>query len=150
MSESLPTTKDPAIQFVFPNIENESGEIERVAEHFKLDKGAFCAEFEARATQARLEPLTEEVWSHLDNTESWSEIKAGDWDAVMHHALGNQRPEWVHLRQKIESGVPVDAPIIVRKGDYLHLVSGNTRLMISRAAGIIPNVLMVDMTSYAG
>ena len=138
--------KEVKKQFVFPNIESEMGEIERVAATFSSeDQGAFIGRFIEKAKIASLSPLSEEIWSKLENTDSFG-ILAGDWNEVEYHAKAEPvLRDWQGLRAKIEDGKPMDAPIIARLKDTLHLVSGNTRLMVSRAARIRPEVLIVNM-----
>lgn len=53
--------------------------------------------------------------------------------------------DWQLLKSKIENGESLDAPIICQKGDRLHLVSGNTRLIVTRALGMLPQVLLVNI-----
>lgn len=134
--------------FTFPNVEGERGEINRVAEHFGYDQERFAHEFLLRAKNTSLTSLTDEVWSRLDNTDSCSEINYGDWSAVERHAVGYGRKEWQELRDKMQNKTATDAPIIIKHNTVLHLVSGNTRLMVARAMGITPHVLVVDMTGF--
>ena len=142
-------TEHPEL-FRFPDIEAERGEIERTAEDYfpGVDKDAFAKEFITRAKSGRLEPFSEDQWKKLENTDSL-QITPGDWETVKHCAEKNTPPrDWQSLRADIENGVSVKAPIIVRKDAGLHLVAGNTRLMVARALGTIPDVLVVDMSDY--
>lgn len=141
MSESIETPKE---QFKFPNIEAERGEFERVAEKFgvECDTLMFLAEEEGR-----LVTLGDEVWVGLfglDNTSSKS-IGFGDWVGV-EHALREDGVErnWKELREKMKNGEVLDAPIIMKIGGLYHLVSGNTRLMVARALGMTPKVLIFE------
>lgn len=130
--------------FSAPNLESESSEIERVANEFDpTNKEGFILKFLQRARSAPLVAMSEQFWQHLDNTDSF-QFGPGDWDAVARHADHYER-DWQSLRQKMESGKPIDAPIVVKIENQMHLVSGNTRLMIARALGIRPKVLLVDM-----
>lgn len=138
--------KEAKKQFVFPDIESEIGEIERVAATFSADnQSGFINRFMEKAKAGHLTPLSEETWLKLENTDSFG-ILAGDWNEVEYHAKAEPvLRDWQALRDKIIGKTPVDTPIIAKIGDTLHLVSGNTRLMVSRAAGIRPEVLIVDM-----
>jgi hypothetical protein len=135
--------------FVFPSIESEIGEIRRVAKLFSESKPSeFEQTFIERSKQAQLTELDENQWGALENTDS-HDITQGDWEAVQQHAEAHEiSRDWQSLRSKIEQGVSLDAPIIVRVGTVLHLVSGNTRLMVARAAGISPHILLVDMADW--
>lgn len=52
---------------------------------------------------------------------------------------------WEDLRQKIEQGQELDAPIVLKLLNEIHLVSGNTRLMVARALNKTSKVLLVEM-----
>jgi len=134
--------------FVLPNIESERGEVARVAETFAPEGvESFVRKFFARAGKSELVELDDEMWKNLENTDSW-DITPGNWEAVRHHAEeghpDNPR-RWDLIRDTLVANKQIDAPIIVKVGDTIHLVSGNTRLMASRAAGIRPQILLVDM-----
>lgn len=79
----------------------------------------------------------------MENTDSL-DIEYDDWGTVAMHASQGNR-DWESLKLKMESEGEIDAPIILRKGGTLHLVSGNTRLMVARALGKTPKVVIVDM-----
>ncbi|MEI8061875.1 MAG: hypothetical protein WCG97_01090 [bacterium] len=130
--------------FVFPSLENERGEIERAAGVFAGENtDAFVSSFMEAARVSELVPLPEEEWAKLENTDS-HDIPIGDWGMVKYHSDSEGR-DWQSLKTKIESGESLDAPIILKTAGKLHLVSGNTRLMVSRAIGITPKVLLVNM-----
>ena len=136
--ETLPYT------FEAPDLESEIGEIERVANKFDpTNKARFILAFLQEARSAPLVELSDQLWRHLDNTDSF-QFGPGDWESVARHADYYKR-DWQLLKQKMESGKSVGAPIVVKVENQMHLVSGNTRLMIARALGIRPKVLLVDM-----
>lgn len=127
--------------FIFPNIHREIGEIQRVSKTFGKDD-SFTARFIDSAQVTALTDLNSGIWESLENTDSFN-IEKGDWNAVEHNASQVNR-DWKDLKHKFEQGQSIDAPIIF-KGEGYHLVSGNTRLMVSRAAGITPQVLVVEV-----
>ncbi|HUO56037.1 MAG TPA: hypothetical protein VMU27_01195 [Candidatus Paceibacterota bacterium] len=136
--------------FVLPNVEKELGEIERVAQKYSpQDPEVFVNTFVEKAKQATLVDLTEEVWGSLDNTDSFY-IPAGGWEKIAEHVeyenkeTGANR-SWEDLRRKMQQGQELDAPIIFKHSDGIHLVSGNTRLMVARALGKKPKVLLVEL-----
>ena len=138
MSESIESVKE---RFRYPDIKIERGEFERVGDTFNVDTDAlmFIAEEEGR-----LAPLNEDVWSVLDNTDS-NQLKKGDWDSVKACSEAQARiRDWEKFKRLEENGVPVDAPIIMKFGDTYHLVAGNTRLMVARALGTTPKVLLFE------
>ena len=89
------------------------------------------------------------MWGILDNTDSFDVARNG-WERVAEHIdhtnqeTGANRT-WGGLRQKMEQGKEIDAPIILKHSDGIHLVSGNTRLMIARSLAKTPKVLLVEM-----
>ena len=127
--------------FINPSLRSESGEIERVAEYFGVDKQILHDIIHLQARNGEIVPLTVDLWTALENTDS-NTIEVGDWASVAEHSSGR---DWISLRDKLLSGIPLDAPVIVKVGNILHLVSGNTRLMVARAAGVIPHVLLVEV-----
>lgn len=86
----------------------------------------------------------------LENTTA-SAFEAGDWKAVHEHSNpgGQMKRDWEDLRNTIDAGIVLDAPSITKFGDRFHLVSGNTRLMVSRAQGVCPKVLVFEMDIQA-
>jgi hypothetical protein len=139
-------SRKPA-NFVFPRLREELGEIERVAEYVGESKAQFVPRF-LQATlrdsnRTQFVELTNSIWDQLKNTDS-TRIGKGDWKSVS-EACENKR-DWEKVRREVENGTRLDAPIIVRLPNEYHLVSGNTRLMCSKALGVVPKVLIVDMT----
>ena len=138
--------------FVFPNLKDEVGEIERVAHLYAPENERdFMENFLEASKRSQLVDLDEDLWSKLKNTDSY-DIKSGDWDKVGEYIdFSNIKNDYNRdlgdLKQKIEQGQEVDAPIILKHDDTFHLVSGNTRLMVSRALGKTPRVLIVEMKS---
>jgi ABC-type proline/glycine betaine transport system ATPase subunit len=126
---------------------SEIGEIERLAITLGEPKKEFVSQF-LQATlkeseRAHLVPLDEDIWQQLKNTDSLR-IAEGDWNAVK-NIIGETR-DWRALKAAMMRGERIDAPIIVKIGTEYHKVSGNTRLMVARALGIRPKVLLVDLS----
>jgi hypothetical protein len=115
---------------------NEKGEFERVADTFEIDSSVLYFQ----AQNGSLSELNEELWNKLENTDS-NRFEPGNWSMVEQYSGQQSQPrDWGDLKQKLEKGTPLDAPIVMKFGDYYHLVSGNTRLMVARAMGITPSV----------
>ena len=132
--------------FTFPNLEKEEGEIERVAkECTDEDPAEFTKRFLDLARQTKLVELSGEVWAALNNTHS-QQVEKDTWDTVAHYGRIEGR-DWQSLKEKIEHGAPLDAPIILKNNSGFHLVSGDTRLMVAKAMGLTPKVLIVDLSS---
>ena len=145
--EKIQNIPNPA--FVFPEVERESTEIQRVAKEFAhADQDQFLSRFIETARESQLTQLSEDVWSNLENTDSF-DVNRGDWDLVNNHAVNGHphRPrDWKLLKSKMENNENIEAPMLCKFGDRYHLVSGNTRLMVARALGVMPSVLMVDIS----
>lgn len=143
-------SEKPQVNFIFPDVESEIGEIERVARKFAPgDESNFTHQFIERAKTGQLVDLAEDLWQKLENTDS-SDIPKDGWDQVDHHvshenANTGAKRSWQILKAELDKGTQLQAPMIAKVGDTLHLVSGNTRLMTSRAYGIIPKVLIVEI-----
>jgi hypothetical protein len=89
------------------------------------------------------------MWSALDNTDSF-DIPPDGWDKIAEHVssvnyeTGATR-DWKKFKLMMEQGQKVDAPILLKHSGELHKVSGNTRLMVARAMGKTPKVLVVEI-----
>ncbi|MDO8496339.1 MAG: hypothetical protein Q7S43_02830 [bacterium] len=137
--------------FIMPIIERETGEIERVGEEVfgNRNKEEFLAHFLKVAKTSSLVELSEDLWEKLENTDS-HDIPLNDWSLVEEHAVNgnpNHPRDWQLCKKLYEEGDSIEAPIVVKKGNLLHLVSGNTRLMVARALGLTPKVLLVELDS---
>jgi hypothetical protein len=127
--------------WIIPSFRKEKGEIERVAKHLGQD-GSFVEKFLLHEVTAILVPLTDEIWGKLENTDSDS-VKFGAWNDVAECA-GQVHRDWQTLRDRMVVGSEMDAPIIYQSNGTYHLVSGNTRLMVAKALGITPQVVIVE------
>ena len=137
MSESLENKKE---QFIFPNLEEEYGEFERVAKRYGFDD---VQQLISSARLGKMLPLSEDLWSQLENTDSFDIIE-GDFEHVADLSAMVNR-DWEVLREKMMVGNVIDAPIVMKHKDEYHVVSGNTRLMVARAAGIRPSILLFEI-----
>jgi len=127
--------------FKYPNIEKEEGEFDRVAKEFGFETSVLMF----LAQSGELVQMDEALLSKLENTDA-DTVEEGDWEAVHDHSNpdGVHKRNWEDLRDKLEAGSVLDAPIIMKFGDRYHLVSGNTRLMVARAKGISQKVLIFE------
>ncbi len=136
--------------FCFPNLLEQRGEFLRVGEKYSpQNPDEFAHDLYLKAREAELVDLSEQVWKDLDNTDSYDIVREG-WVRVNEHVehtnkeTGSNR-DWRYLKQKIEQEQELDASIILKHDGEFHLVSGNTRLMVARALGITPKVLLVEI-----
>ena len=132
----------PSPLFVKPDPEAERDEVRRVAARFHpAHQTQFEQAFIGRVRNAELQLLEESTWRRLRNTDSLK-IAPGDWGAVSAFAERYGR-DWRLLRDRMLASHPLDCPILYAHSTELHLVSGNTRLMVVRALEASPHVVLV-------
>ena len=137
---------NPGLQWEKPNLEWEFGEIDRTAKEFsqgdKEKYGSIMWGFKNQFENAQLEPLTDEVWSKLENTDSYNSVAPGDIEGAGKIAESNKR-SWKQKLNSMRNGKPMPAPIIFEMNGRYHKVSGNTRLMLARALNSRPRVIFI-------
>lgn len=89
--------------------------------------------------KGKLAPLTDTMWASLENTDSYG-IKSLE-DA---EALADEYDKDIDLISAgFERGASIPAPMILTFDDRPpYLVGGNTRLMVAKAFGVTPTVLV--------
>ena len=141
-------------KWVLPDLHSpqEIGELQRVAQLFNPDDPeSIIQRFYERSANINIQPLDEELLNKLDNTDA-GDVEKGDFDTVdrkLAEITANDplsQRDWKDLMTKIIGGAEMDMPVIVKYGDIFHLMSGNTRLMISRALGKVPEVAIIDIS----
>lgn len=137
--------KNPKEVFSKPDIFSEKVEFERVASTFNIDSLVLLWS----AQQGSMTQLTEDVWSTLQNTNSFS-VEKNDHDTATQHAE-SVGLDYREVAEAIYAGVannqPIHAPIVMKIGNLYHLVSGNTKLMAARAYGVTPKIWMFEVDS---
>lgn len=142
--ESLKPQTERTPSFIFPNVKNELGEVERVARLYHSENPQeFIEKFILKSAEGNLSALSDFDWNRLENTDS-RDIEKGDWVSVGELAESHGR-DWKILKARMESRGEIEAPIVYKNKDSLHLVSGNTRLMVAKALGVRPQVLVVEL-----
>ncbi len=139
----------PDIQWDKPDIlHSDLGEILRTAERFAKkpqEKTSIAVRIYQSLADGRLEDLTDDLWSVLENTDSFR-ISKGDFEKV--RELSDQYGRDVDSKiNRIREGLPISAPTIAILDNIPHKVGGNTRLMIARAMGITPKVMIARLDS---
>lgn len=145
-NQNIHETEDPQDMWIKPDYYQEMGEIKRTANTFAKNNKELYTEiltnFAEQLPQAELEPLTDEIWSNLENTDSYHNIQKNDFDKVAKLAEGYNR-KWLQKLESMKSNSPLEAPTIFKMDDKYHKVSGNTRLMLARALGLRPKAIFV-------
>jgi cytidyltransferase-like protein len=117
---------------------SEMGEIDRVSEEFNLPAEDIQYAFEVGHEVI----LTENIWSKLENSDSY-EIQNLE-QAIK---LANKyKKNWKAIVQAIKDKKQLPLPMVLQYGeDHYYLVAGNTRLMVYKALGVQPVVLMANL-----
>ncbi len=138
-------------EWIRPNLQKERGELMRVTSGF-LGREAneetirFLIEI---LEHSQMTELSDADWQALENTDSFQNValgqieKAEKINAKYNEVLeGENKRDFTKLLAGFNSGNKMECPVIVRNGNgTLHLVSGNTRLMITRALGVRPKIV---------
>jgi cytidyltransferase-like protein len=119
-------------------VKDERSEIERVAQEFNVP----IPDVEYAFVAGNMVVLSDDVWSKLENTDSW-DVKSLE-DAI---ALASKYGKnWKPTLAAIKADKAMNPPLILNYDkDKYHLVGGNTRLMFLKALGKIPKVLMATL-----
>ncbi len=154
MNSEQPAPKEspPEINWVHPDIQSEIKEIERVAkmisgseDHHDKDYQKTIQEITKVLETASFEELTDDMWSALENTDSYHDVRPGHIEDAQEIAKSYNRDPQESL-DRIKNRDPFYAPIIlILEDDTPHLVSGNTRLMIARALKLDVKVLIARL-----
>ena len=144
----------PQIKWKRPDFDvifKEKGEMKRVLEsEFSIDdKNSKFAEigknFVSALENGEYVDLSEDIWSKLENTDSYSEIPKGELSKAQEYAA-HYKKNFDGILKAIQEERDVNAPMIVRHEGHYHLIAGNTRLMIARALSQTPKVLIADFS----
>jgi hypothetical protein len=130
---------------VKPDLKGEMDELQRVVQDLSRDENieTTVKELVNAFNDSTEEPISDDVWSKLENTES-NEIEKGDMKAVYKIAKTYNKTNPQKLTQSFADG-DYKRPLIVQFGDRYHLVAGNTRLCTAAALGIKPNVFIAKI-----
>ena len=119
--------------------EDEEGEFERVA----ADEGVPLKALKQAFKNHAVEELTDDQWAGLENTDSWETDSfdkvhklAVEYDKNLNYVIH----QFGSPKQKVEMSI-----VLKRKDGSTTLVAGNTRLMMARALGVRPKVMVVDL-----
>ena len=132
-------------KIVRPDLKGEMDELQRVVQDLSRDENieTTVKELVNAFNNSTEEPISNKVWSKLENTES-NEIEKGDMKAVYKIAKTYNKTNPQKLAQSFADG-DYKRPLIVQFGDRYHLVAGNTRLCTAAALGIKPNVFIAKI-----
>jgi hypothetical protein len=128
-----------------PDLKSEMDELQRVVQDLSRDENIKTTvdELVDAFNNSTEEPISDEIWGKLENTES-NEIEKGDTKAVFKIAKTYNKTNPKKLAQSFRDG-DYKRPLIVQFGDRYHLVAGNTRLCTAAALGFKPKVFIAKI-----
>ncbi|OGD25111.1 hypothetical protein A2819_00160 [Candidatus Azambacteria bacterium RIFCSPHIGHO2_01_FULL_40_24] len=148
--------KEIIVTWTRPKIEREQGEVERVVGEFLRQEvnAENIKQISDILDKAPMVELSEEMWESLENTDSFHNIKPGHLEDVERIIAEynqdlppDQRRSYERHLNRFLNGTPMECPTIIKnKEGILHLVSGNTRLMFSRALKVRPKVVIGEIS----
>ena len=119
---------------------NKLGEIELAARkyNFPIDDVQYAFE------TGRETILSDDIWAKLKNTDSY---KIKDLEQAIKIANKNKE-DWKSIVNAIQNEEELPLPLVLNwDNEEYYLVDGNTRLMIYKALGVIPVVLVATINS---
>ena len=121
-----------------PDLQEEIEEIERTAVDLDIDASKLFED----AKKGKIIDLSDDIWSKLDNTDSW-DIKSIEDARVLADEYDKDIESLIRGFESGKASIP--APIVLKRqeGGY-YLIAGNTRLMVARAFGMIPKIYLVE------
>lgn len=143
-------------RFVRPEIAGEKDEIVRVIKEFFADMQPTPSpeQLIELFEKASIVELSDADWERLENTDSFHGVQAGDVERArtITEDYNKELPEQYHrdfdaLLAAFKKGNDIECPMIIAHNNRTHLVSGNTRLMIMRALGIRPRVIIATLNN---
>ena len=154
MSENIPEgVKIP--EWIRPDLQNEAGELERVVRDFlgREPNAQNIAQILGFLENSPIVELSDADWELLENTDSFHQVVPGQIETARNInqkyneklAAENKR-DFESLLGSFFQGNKIECPTILKnKEGKLHLISGNTRLMIARALKIRPRVIIGEI-----
>jgi hypothetical protein len=129
----------PTINPIFKNVdvEEEHDEIYRAASEL----GVNGEELKSKIKSAKPQRLSNEIWSQLQNTDSWEISSKEDVDKLSK----KYNRDADSIRDAFKNGKALPTPMIAKKGNEYVLIGGNTRLMVSKEMGIKPFVVIAEV-----
>lgn len=123
-----------------PAAESVQAEVERFCKEHKVDPSVAMERFKRTALQT----LAESLWFELQG-ESYYEIDGLDEARA---AAEESSRDVESFLDKIGAGEKIDAPILMRLADgETWVVDGSTRMLAARGLNLLPQALLIDMTS---
>ena len=137
--------------WIAPNLEKEKSELKHAAHDFLGNEYA-AIKIKNSLASAPVTELSESDWESLENTDSFHNVRFGsihDARSITEEYNGlldtDSKRDFEALLNSFMENNAMECPTIVKKDGKMHLISGNTRLMIARALGIKPKVIIAEV-----
>jgi hypothetical protein len=142
-------------EWIRPDLEKEKGEIERAVRSF-LNKDINeqnIAQVIEILNNSPITELSDAAWEQLENTDSFHNITPGELETARRiceeyntELEERNKRNFDTLLNGFHPGSTMECPTILKNAEgKMHLISGNTRLMIARALGIQPKVIIAEV-----
>lgn len=151
--EKIPNFQENVPEWVRPDFKEEKGKLERVTRDFlqKEPNTQNVDEIVKIMEDSPVVELSDADWELLENTDSFHNIKVGQieearkicqrYNEVLEEK--NKR-DFDNLLNNFLQDNKMECPTILKNQEgKLHLINGNTRLMISRALGVLDQKLLL-------
>lgn len=127
-----------------PDLQEEIEEIERTAVDLDIDASKLFED----AKKGKIIDLSDDIWSKLDNTDSW-DIKSIEDARVLADEYDKDIESLIRGFESGKASIPTPIVLKRQEGGY-YLIAGNTRLMVARAFGMIPKIYLVEDNQEEG
>lgn len=91
--------------------------------------------------ESNLVVLKDQIWMTMDNTDSWLTTNIKQVEDL----ADEYGKDYKSILKAFKNGSELPAPIVIKENNRYQLVAGNTRLMVARALGKRPKVLMINL-----
>ena len=136
--EPLAEAADPLINKYHDLVQSELGEIDRTSEVFNVQADDLQYAFETGQEVI----LSDDVWSRLENSDSYN---ISSLEQAIKLSI-KYKKDWKSIINAIQNEEQLPPPMVLEYDqNKYYLVAGNTRLMIYRALGLQPIVLMATL-----
>lgn len=135
------------VSWVQPNLTAHAGALALAAQRFGIDPQTLIDQ----ARTGNLIQWPDPAWARLKNSASFRIPLNGFYEITRMFGGGVVDDELDSLQDAFRTGGEVSAPIVLFIGDNTeetpYLVSGEIKMMYSRAAGVLPRVWLVTLPS---
>jgi hypothetical protein len=137
-NEIISSKQKTIINWIKPDIESEMEEFQRTAKERGLD----VEDMLKKAAKGWTQKMPNEMWSVLENTDSYTIGSMEDAEKL----AAEYGKDLASINDAISKGQTLPSPIVLIGNGLPYLIAGNTRLMVSKALGVTPEVFFFDLS----